>query len=146
MNSAPPEPGPVLLYDGECGLCDRTVRLLLRMDSAGRLRYAALQGAAAQAFLEARGLPRADFSSLVFVSDWSRRGTAPFSLRTAGVIAALRLTGRTGRFLAGALAIVPAAWRDAGYRIVARWRTRLFGAPRGCPLPRPEWKARFLDD
>ena len=37
-------PGPVLLYDGLCGLCDRTVQFALRADRRGVLRFAPLQG------------------------------------------------------------------------------------------------------
>ena len=41
----------VLFYDGQCGLCNRVVRLLLQTDRAGRLRFATLQSAPAQAYL-----------------------------------------------------------------------------------------------
>lgn len=136
--------GPVLLFDGECGLCNRVVRLLLRLDGRARLRFAPLQGGAAQAFLRAHGLPAADFDSLVFVPDWARRERGEFLLRTAGAIAALRVCGGAGRALAAVLAIFPAALRDAAYRLVARWRYRIFGAWKPRPLARAEWAERFL--
>jgi len=136
---------PVLLYDGECGLCNRLVRVLLRADRAGRLNYAPLQSAPAQAYLLAQGLPLTDFDSLVFVPDWGRRGQREFLLRTDGVIAALRGCGGLGRALAAGLAVFPAAWRDAGYRLVARWRYRIFGAWRPRPLGRPELLERFIE-
>jgi predicted DCC family thiol-disulfide oxidoreductase YuxK len=138
-------PGPVLLFDGECGLCHRIVRMLLRWDGAGRVRYAPLQGPAAQAYLRAVGLPTEDFDSLVFVPDWSRRDGAGFLRRTDGVIAALRAVGGLARGLAGVLAVFPLAWRDAGYRMVARWRYRIFGEWRPRPLARAGWAARFLE-
>ncbi len=138
--------GPVLLFDGECGLCNRVVRLLLRLDPGERLRFAALQSGPAQEFLRAQGLPTDDFDTLVFVPDWAdRRGAdANFLLRTAGAIAALRQCGGAGRLLGDLLAIFPAPVRDAAYRCVARVRYRTFGPWRACPLPRPEWAARFL--
>lgn len=135
--------GPVLLFDGECGLCHRMVRLLLRLDRAGRLRYAPLQGSAAQAYLRSHGLPTEDFDSLVFVPDWARRDRREFLLRTDGVLAALRAVGGAGRALA-VLRLVPRGWRDALYRGVARTRYRVFGPWRPRPLARPEWAARFL--
>lgn len=138
--------GPVLFFDGECGLCNRLVRGLLRLDRHGRLRFAPLQGRAAQAYLRTHGLPTVDFDTLIFVPDWSRRDRPEHLLRTAGVIAALRATGgRSAKFVAGLLALFPAAVRDAGYRVVGRWRYRLFGPWRPRPLPRPEWAERFLD-
>jgi predicted DCC family thiol-disulfide oxidoreductase YuxK len=146
MHAAVPErPGPVLFFDGACGLCNRVVRLLLWMDRAGRLRFAPLQGPAAQAYLRAHGLPTQDFETLVYVPDWTRRAQPDYQLRTAGVVSALRELGALGRFFGGLLAIVPRAWRDAGYRAVGHWRYRVFGPWRPRPLPRREWAARFLD-
>ena len=142
--TTPAVTGPVLLYDGECGLCNRVVRFLLRLDRRGALRFTPLQGEPAQAFLRAQGLPTDDFSTLVFVPDWARRERPDFGVRTAGVIAALRTVGGAGLFLAAVLAIFPAAFRDAGYRLVARVRYRIFGPWRACPLPRPEWGRRFF--
>lgn len=137
--------GPVLLFDGECALCRGVVRRLLRLDARGPLRFAPLQGAAAQAFLRAQGLPTADFDTLIFVPDWSRRADSAYLVRTAGVVAALRVCGRTGRMIAGALAILPVALRDAGYRGVARWRRRIWGAGLAGDAWREPWRARFLD-
>lgn len=136
--------GPVLLYDGECGLCRRVVARLLRMDRRRRLHFAALQSAPAQAFLAAHGLPTEDFDSLVFIPDWTHRERADFAQRTDGVIAALRLCGGGGRIFAALLALWPRAWRDAGYAWVARHRKRLFG-PALPPLPaRAEDAGRFI--
>lgn len=140
-------PGPVVLFDGECGLCQRIVRLLLRLDRQGRLRFAPLQGPAAQAFLRLHRLPTTGFETLVFVPDWGRREEATFLLRTDGAIAALRVTNSgLARGLAGGLALFPARVRDAGYRVVSRWRTRVFGPWRPRPWGRPEWERRFLGE
>jgi predicted DCC family thiol-disulfide oxidoreductase YuxK len=136
--------GPVLLYDGACGLCNRVVRLLLRLDRRGVLRFAPLQGPSAQEFLTLHGLPTHDFSTLVFVPNWAWRDRAEFRLRTDGAIAALWFCGGIGRVLATLLNLCPRWLRDAGYRLVSRTRYRLFGPWRACPLPRPGWAERFL--
>lgn len=135
--------GPVLFFDGECGLCNRIVRLLLRMDGRGVLRFAPLQGVTAQAYLRAHGLPTEDFDSLVFVPDWSRREHPEFLLRTDGALAAARVLGGVGRVLAWAR-VLPANWRDAGYKLVARFRYRIWGEWKPRPLARAEWGARFM--
>lgn len=143
--SAPPglSSGPVLFFDGECGLCNRIVRGLIRLDGSGRLRYARLQGPSAQAYLRLHGLPTGDFDSLIFVPEWTRRDRPDHRVRTDGVVGALRAVGG----LAGALAwiaVIPRGWRDAAYQGVARIRYRVFGPWRPRPLARPEWAARFL--
>ncbi len=143
--SSTSSPGPVLFFDGECGLCHRIVRGLLRLDHAGTLRFAPLQGPTAQAYLRAHGLPTEDFDTLVFVPDWARRDRAEYVLRSTGALAALRATGGFGRDVAGLLTLVPARLRDAVYRWIGHTRYRLFGPWRPRPFARPEWAQRFLD-
>jgi len=134
---------PVLLYDGECGLCNRLVRSLLRSDRAGRLHYAPLQSAPAQEYLHAQGLPLTDFDSLVFVPDWNDPVPGTYLLRTNGALAACAEVGGVWRVFAW-LRIVPAVLRDPFYKLVARTRYALFGTYRPSPLPEPEWEKRFL--
>ena len=88
---------PVLLYDGNCGLCHRVVRRLLRTDRSGRLKFATLQSAPAQTYLRTRGLPTADFDSLVFVPDWDAPESAGPLLRTEGALAAAAVVVTTGQ-------------------------------------------------
>ncbi|HXQ81707.1 MAG TPA: DCC1-like thiol-disulfide oxidoreductase family protein [Opitutaceae bacterium] len=137
--------GPVLLYDGECGLCNRAVRFLLRIDRRGVLRFCALQDGPAQAWLRAHGMPADDFESMVFVRDWGggNAGRDGYALRTDALAAALAACGGPGRVLAW-VRFIPRPWRDAGYRLIARLRYRLFGVWKARPLPRPEWEDRFI--
>lgn len=136
-------PEPVLLFDGECGLCQRVVRTLLRLDRAGHLRYAPLQGAAGQEYLKAHGLPTQDFDTIVFVPDWRHRERGDYQLRTDGVIGSLQATGKRGTRLAGFVRIFPRRFRDSVYRAIGHWRYRIFGPAKPRPL-RPEWAERFL--
>ena len=103
---------PVLLYDGNCGLCHRVVRLLLRSDRGARLKFAPLQGAAAQAYLRKQGLPTADFDSLVFVPDWNTQAPGAYLLRTEGALAAAAEVGG-GWGLVTWTRILPGGWTRA---------------------------------
>ncbi len=138
------EAGPLLLFDGACGLCNVVVRFLLRRDRAAVLRFAPLQGVMGQATLRRLGLPTTDFDSIVFLPEATG---ADYCVRSAGVAAVLQcLPGpggwaRVGRWLAK----VPAPLRDGGYALVARTRYALFGPYRSRPLERPEWAARILE-
>ncbi len=136
-------PMPVLLYDGECGLCNAIVRQLLRTDRRGRLHFAPLQGAAAQAYLRSKGLPTEDFDSLVFVLDWQAPERSAPLLRTDGALAAAAEVGGVWRLFTW-MRVLPAWSRDPFYKLVARTRYALFGGYRPRPLEKPEWGARFL--
>ncbi len=134
---------PVLLYDGECGLCNAVVRFMLREDAGGRMQFAPLQSAPAQAYLRTQGLPTKDFDSLVFIPDWIGRENGKPKLRTAGVCAALDELGGVWR-VASWLRMLPPWLRDSAYKLVAKSRYALFGKYRPTPLPEPDWERRFL--
>jgi predicted DCC family thiol-disulfide oxidoreductase YuxK len=134
---------PVLLYDGECSLCNGVVRFMLRHDRAGALCFATLQSGEGQAFLRGHGLPDRDFDSLVFVPDWDARQSGAYLLRTTGALAAFSEMGSPWSALSG-LRFIPALLRDAVYKLISRTRYALFGEYRPRPLEKPEWEKRFL--
>lgn len=134
---------PVLLYDGDCGLCNAVLRFLMREDATARMNFAPLQSPAGQEFLRYHGMSTTDFDSLVFVPDWSAPRSPVFKIRTNGVLAALDEIGGVWRVFT-ALRIVPAPLRDPLYKIIARARYRLFGGYRPSPYPEPEWADRIL--
>jgi predicted DCC family thiol-disulfide oxidoreductase YuxK len=134
---------PVLLYDGECSLCNAVVRFMIRHDATGRLHFGALQGAPAQEYLRSQGLPTQDFSSLVFVPAWKNQVIGAYRLRTTGALEAFALLDRPWNALSW-LRVVPAALRDPAYTLIAKTRYALFGKYRPRPLAHPEWEERFL--
>ena len=136
-------PQPVLLYDGECGLCNFVVRLLLRTDRRQRLKFAPLQSAPAQAYLQSRGLPTRDFDTLVFVPDWNAPQLHVPLFRTDGAFAAGDTVGGIWRTVIW-LRILPAGLRDPFYKVVARLRYALFGEFRGKPLSESKWSGRII--
>ena len=129
----------VLFYDGGCGLCRRSVRLLLRLDRRGRLRFAPLGGATFE-----REVPRAARAGLPD-SLVLRTADGRLLVRSAAVIAALGLAGGPAAVCAAAAGLAPRRLLDALYDAVARWRGRLFGREgEACPVPPGPWRERLL--
>jgi predicted DCC family thiol-disulfide oxidoreductase YuxK len=134
---------PVLLYDGECGLCNAVVRFILRHDREGKVHFAPLQSAPAQEYLHAKGLPEDNFDSLVFVPDWKERENQGPLLRTTGALAAFSSLG--GPWAAASrLAAIPTWIRDPVYKLISKTRYAIFGVYEPRPLENPEWEKRFL--
>jgi predicted DCC family thiol-disulfide oxidoreductase YuxK len=126
----------VVLFDGYCHLCDRSVQFVLDRDRRRAFRFAASQTPGAKPFLERCGLGSAP-GTIVFIErdGWSVRSTA-----------AIRMARRLGFpwSLATIALVVPAALRDVAYRIIARNRLRWFGQRDTCRIPTPEEKGLFL--
>jgi predicted DCC family thiol-disulfide oxidoreductase YuxK len=131
---------PVLLYDGDCGFCDGTVKLVLRHDPGGPLRFAALQSEFGQAVI-ARHPSLAGVDSVVWLD--SADGAERVTVRSN---AALRVASYLGGIwrLALVARLIPRAVRDWGYDLFARNRYRWFGRADHCELPAVEERGRFL--
>lgn len=151
--TAAPAPAPalVLLYDGECGLCARSVQWVLERDLRQRsLRFAPLQGETAAPVIARHGArhgiaphPERGFESLVFVRDLGGPGERVLT-HSAAALAIGRYLGGRYAALARLGGLVPRLLRDLAYRLVARNRLRFFGTTDACRLPRREERGRFL--
>ncbi len=136
----------LVLFDGVCGLCDRTIQFLLEEDREGVLCFAPLQGSTAAGLQKAIALPD-DLSTMVLVEDFDgdrERARGRASGRSTGVLRALAAVGGFWRVVSW-LRLVPRPLRDAIYRVVARYRYAWFGKFDACKLPDPEARSRFLD-
>ena len=136
-----PLPAPMerLFYDGHCGLCQRSVRLILAEDLTGEaFRFAPLQGATFEALLPAKERAALPLSLVV----QTEKGT--LLTRSSAVLHILRRLGGVWGVLAGLLVVLPAALRDRLYDGVARLRHHLFARPaETCPLMPPQLRVRF---
>ena len=133
----------ILLYDGECGLCNAVVRFILRHDREGKVHFAPLQSVPGQEYLRAMGLPEDDFDSLVFVPDWGRKDKDGYRLRTSGALAAFASMGGPWAVFSR-LSAVPTWIRDPVYKLISKTRYAVFGEYELRPLENPDWEKRFL--
>ena len=129
--------GPIIFYDGECGLCNRFVQFMLHHDGKDVVRFAALQGATYEQTVRCvLGPP--DMTTVVL---WES-GVA-YTHSDAVLRAISRLGGVMGAFSSVALWI-PRSLRDFVYRFVSRNRYRWFGKVDACRIPQGNERDRFL--
>ncbi len=108
---------PIVLYDGGCGFCGWSVRLVLRHDSERQFRFAPLDGPVAGRLLAEHRL--ADGAGSVVVID---DGVA--YLRSDAVLRIVRRLGRGWHLLRMGV-VIPRPVRDGLYCWVARHRGRI---------------------
>ena len=129
----------ILFYDGECGLCHRTVSFVLNRGEKGEcFRFAPLHGDSFQAHIPSAlrtGLP----DSVVIFS----AGGAVL-VRSQAVLHILHRLGGGWRALGWMGRILPRFVADGLYNFIARIRHRLFKKPQDvCPMMSPEQRKRF---
>ena len=130
----------IVLYDGECGLCDRSVQWLLDHDSKGAFFYSPLQGETAADIFSRNPLPEG-LDSIVFVRK-SHEAEQLYWYSNAAVEITRELSW-PWRFFSY-FRVVPRFFRDWLYRLVARNRLRFFGKVDSCRLPDLQVQQRFL--
>lgn len=133
----------ILLYDGICGLCNRFVRFVLRHDRNGSIYFAPLQSRFAQMILARHGIEIAAIDTVVLVLNADTPAESLLFRSDAATEVLIRLGGGWALW-ARWFRRLPRGFRDAGYRVVARTRYRIFGKYDTCPLPATEDRARFL--
>ena len=137
----------LVIFDGQCGLCNRAVRWLLARDRGDRLRFAASQDERIAGLLARQRPGLADAAggpgTILVVSDTGEPAERVLS-RSDAVVALLRELPLPWPMVGSVMGWVPRPVRDLGYRIVARWRYRIWGRLEVCPIPTAAERERFL--
>ena len=127
----------LVLFDGVCNFCNASVQFILRHDHRQVFSFAPIQSEPGQRIFRAQGLDPADAQTFLVVSH------GRVLLRSEAALEVARQLGGAWRLL-GVLRIVPRAWRDWAYTLLARNRYRWFGRRETCLIPTPEVRQRFL--
>lgn len=127
----------IVIFDGDCLFCQRSVRFIHRHDPRNLFRFASRQSAAGARLLAQAGIGLAP-NSMVLLDE------AGTWLRSDAV---LRIAARLGRpwSLARVFLVVPRVLRDAAYAVVAAIRYRLSGLLPACDLPDAALRAKILE-
>lgn len=129
--------GPVVFFDGVCGLCSRFVNFVMPRDRGGRIQFAPLQGE-----LASQVLPESDIQTLKTVVFWNGN---QLTRESTAVVRILWNVGGLWAVVAALMWCIPWPIRDFAYALTAKHRYRMFGKADTCRLPTPEERARFLD-
>jgi predicted DCC family thiol-disulfide oxidoreductase YuxK len=141
---------PIVLYDGVCGLCNRSVQFIMKRDRERIFRFASLQSALAARILARHGANPSDLDTMYVVLNCDVVGGEAkdkelLLSRSDAALFILRELGGAWLVVAKAIQLLPRAARDRGYRAIASSRYRMFGRYETCPLPDEATRARFVD-
>ena len=129
----------IVIFDGVCNLCVRSVKFIINHEADQFLRFTPLQSPAGRRLLREYGFDPEDAKSFVLVADGK-----PYVKSDAAIRVARHLRG--GWRLIGAIKIIPRPIRNWTYDVIARNRYRWFGRSEGCMVPTPELLSRFVEE
>lgn len=128
---------PLVVFDGDCVFCSRSMRVVARMDRRGHIRMTPAQGTIGQALYRHAGLATDRFDTYLVLAEGRMFQRSDALVAMAGQ---LPYPWRMLRLLA----IVPRRLRDAAYGLLARHRYRLFGRREACGLADPALARRLI--
>jgi predicted DCC family thiol-disulfide oxidoreductase YuxK len=130
----------LVIFDGRCGLCNRSVRWLLRRDRRDRLCFVASQSEKVAELLARYGFGAPDSASApstILVVRGFGDPTEQVLVRSEAVLVLLRALPQPWPLVAAVIGWIPRPVRDLGYRLIARGRRRFGGRRESCPVPGP---------
>ena len=127
----------LILFDGVCNFCDRSVQFVMKRDPEAKFTFASLQSGAGERVKEYYKIdPSLDSMILVEEGTYYTKSTAALKI-------CKNLKGLWKVF--SVLLVIPKPIRDFFYNIVARNRYKWFGKYETCRLPNPSTKGRFIE-
>jgi predicted DCC family thiol-disulfide oxidoreductase YuxK len=129
----------LVLFDGVCNLCERSVLFIVRHDSAGHFQFCSLQSRAARTILDEHEYNDDTLGSVLLLS----KGEL-YTRSRAALHIAKRLDGLWPLFFY-MLIWVPPVVADPVYNFVGKRRYKWFGKKDACWVPDTELRQRFID-
>ena len=123
----------IIFFDGVCSLCNNFVDYLIDKPALQEYKFASLQGETAKQLLYKSEIESLN-TVIVYLGDEKLvRSTA-----------ALHLLSQINSFWK-IFWIIPAPIRDLFYKLISKYRYKIFGKRETCRLPSDEERNRFLD-
>ena len=127
----------IILFDGNCGLCEVMVNFLLKRDPANRFRFSPQQSQTARDLMTQHKLDPETIESVVLID-----GERIYTKSSAALRIVLEMPEPWP--LLAMLVFLPEWLRDDAYDFVARHRHQWFKPPDVCRSPSADERERFL--
>lgn len=133
-----PENKQIILFDGVCNLCNKTVQRIIALDKKDVFRFVSLQSALGQDILYYLGINSQETDSVVLYVPQQA-----YYIKADAIIEIAKQMGGIYQLL-GLFAWLPNGLKNMVYDWVANNRYQWYGKQAACMIPTPELKEKFL--
>ena len=123
----------IIIFDGVCGLCNKSVDILIKLDRHKIFQYTSLQGE----FVKTLDI-EPDIDSIVFYED------GILYYKSTAILKILRSLGGIW-IMSNIFYLIPQVIRDFIYDVIAKYRYKIFGKIDSCRMPKEGEEELFID-
>jgi predicted DCC family thiol-disulfide oxidoreductase YuxK len=127
----------ILLFDGSCGLCNNSIKFVLKREKNKELLFSPLQSEFGKKILKEFNIDEGS-DTMVFIQNNKAYIKSSAALRLAKYM-------KAGWPLMSAFLIIPSFIRNAVYDYIAGNRITWFGNADYCEMMTPELRKRFIE-
>ncbi len=127
----------IILFDGVCNFCNSSINFIIDHDPSKQFRFASLQSPIGQELLKTHHLDTQQFDSVILLKN------NHLYQRSSATLEIVKSLSGVWKYLS-VLQILPSAWLDFFYSMLAKNRYKLFGKSVTCRVITPELRERFL--
>ena len=127
----------IILFDGVCNLCSKSVNFIIKYDKADHFRFASIQSEAGKKIIKKYSIDINKNDSIILIANKN------ISYRSNAVFTILFYLKTIWRILL-IFSVLPSPIRDLFYRIIAKSRYKFFGKNDICMTPNEDIKSKFL--
>jgi predicted DCC family thiol-disulfide oxidoreductase YuxK len=128
---------PIILFDGVCNFCNRSINIILDHDQDAHFQFAASQSTAGINLLQQFKIDQKASASVILIDN-----EKVYTKTDAVIQIATHLKGWPTLFRL--IKFIPKPIRDFGYDLIAKNRYTLFGKRETCRIPDESIRHRFL--
>jgi predicted DCC family thiol-disulfide oxidoreductase YuxK len=128
---------PIILFDGICNFCNRTINIILKYDKDAYFQFAASQSQSGINILQQYKLDQKASASVILIDN-----EKVYTKTDAVIQIATHLKGWPRLF--SFIKFIPRPIRDFAYDLIAKNRYALFGERASCRIPDASIQHRFV--
>jgi predicted DCC family thiol-disulfide oxidoreductase YuxK len=129
---------PIILFDGICNFCNRSINIILKHDKGNYFKFAASQSNAGINLIQKFNLNKTSAASVILIDH-----DKVYTKTDAVIQIATYLNGWPRLF--SSVKFIPKPIRDFAYDWIAQNRYALFGKRETCRIPEESIRHRFLE-
>ncbi|WP_395053844.1 thiol-disulfide oxidoreductase DCC family protein [Flavobacterium sp.] len=133
-----PKDKKIILFDGVCNLCDKSVQFIIKNDKKDIFRFVAIQSNLGQEIINHIKIDATKIDSIILYE--------PSTAYYYKAEAALRIAKELGGIISivSVFLILPKSFLNLFYDYIAQNRYKWYGKKESCLIPTPDLKSKFL--